>query len=101
MQLIRSYLFPYRVGQWSAGTYCAWAAYPSIKLDTLNATVDPEDKLRSLLRQLDSVNSSIADSLSQNCRDTKKTFEESISYLKEYATREENMSTEMSETLTK
>ena len=33
VQLIRSYLFLYRVGQWSAGTYCAWAAYPSITSD--------------------------------------------------------------------
>ena len=42
------------------------------ELDTLNATVDPSDKLRSLLRQLDSMNSAITELLSQQCRDTKK-----------------------------
>ena len=60
VQLIWSYLFVSRVGQWSVGTYCAWAAYPSINNHTNNSI--------SIINKINSINNDNNDN--SNCNTT-------------------------------
>ena len=49
-----------------------------------------------LFSQLEGMNTATTDLLSHYCRDSKKTFTGCIGYLKEYATRKESNTTELS-----
>ena len=49
-----------------------------------------------LFSQLEGMNSATTNFLSQYCRDSKKTFAECLEYLKEYITRKESHTTELS-----
>ena len=67
------------------------------ELDTLGMCVTEPLRKMNLLGHLDRVNNTVTDFLSQQCRDKYDSFEESIAYLKDYATRKESVAEEGSQ----
>ena len=65
----------------------AWA-----ELETLGLDVDERLRKINLLGHLDRVNSTVTDFLSQQCRDKHDTFDQCVTYLKEYGSRKESVS---------